>query len=317
MEILFGYDEGELIGNNVTILMDTVIAGMHDDIVASHVKSGQKKLMGNKRLLNGKHKQGNLFKTNIHLGELVETTASTVLIRFIAFFTPPEIDNEPTDVEAVPEVNADAIVDDDIEWSDEESPSPSPSPSPAKSSSSRIHFSHTKTTGTGHILSTASINHHLENLTSTTSDKISSILAFPLSSSTRTRLGFSERGDKSEKADHDASNPETSSPRTPGGSRIRTTSLLKSRTLSTDYMWLEEIDIENISDQGTLSSFPSLPFFLLLSVWFSLIYPITSFFFVIRSLSPAPFQSSLSSLPTALSHPCFPSTCHLLCLAIF
>ena len=126
MEELFGYKENDLVGNNVKILMEYEMGKVHDEIMAAHVKlssstpgsSTKNLLRGEKRVVTGKNKQGAVFKINIQLGEVLEAMETTSLIRFIAFFTPIAPSTEQK-VEKYSALN-DMIVDDGIEWSDQE-----------------------------------------------------------------------------------------------------------------------------------------------------------------------------------------------------
>ena len=117
---MFGYSkEDELIGQNVKILMETTIANMHDGLMSNHAKTGQRKLIGKKRNVNGKNKQGKLFKTCIQLGETMEIINKKSQARLVAIFTEPTVEED--NISDREENDPDVIKNnEDIDWDDDE-----------------------------------------------------------------------------------------------------------------------------------------------------------------------------------------------------
>ena len=76
-ESIFGYTEAEVMGKNVNILMPPPYKEAHDDYIASHVATGQAKVIGIGRIVSGLRKNGEIFP--MHLGV---TEASTPEGRF-------------------------------------------------------------------------------------------------------------------------------------------------------------------------------------------------------------------------------------------
>jgi PAS domain S-box-containing protein len=64
-EVLFGYAESELIGNNVSMLMPEPHRGNHDGYLHSHITTGVKKIIGIGRDVEGLRKNGDLFPMHL------------------------------------------------------------------------------------------------------------------------------------------------------------------------------------------------------------------------------------------------------------
>lgn len=69
-EQIFGYQESEVLGKNVSLLMPSPYAEHHDQYLKRYFKTGQKRLIGVTRQLKGKRKDGSVFPLEISLGEL-------------------------------------------------------------------------------------------------------------------------------------------------------------------------------------------------------------------------------------------------------
>jgi PAS domain S-box-containing protein len=64
-EKLFGYAPTELLGQNIKVLMPEPYAGRHDGYISHHLKTGEKRIIGIGRDVEGRHKDGSIFP--IHL----------------------------------------------------------------------------------------------------------------------------------------------------------------------------------------------------------------------------------------------------------
>ncbi|TWU21458.1 Sensor protein FixL [Novipirellula galeiformis] len=68
--VMFGYDESEIIGQNVSRLMPPSFATRHDDHLASYLQTGEKKIIGIGRELVGQRKDGTVFPMKIAVSEV-------------------------------------------------------------------------------------------------------------------------------------------------------------------------------------------------------------------------------------------------------
>ena len=57
-EKLFGYAPTELLGQNIKILMPEPHAGRHDGYISHHLTTGEKRIIGIGRDVEGRHKDG-------------------------------------------------------------------------------------------------------------------------------------------------------------------------------------------------------------------------------------------------------------------
>lgn len=62
---LFQYDADELIGQSVNVLMPTALADLHDGFMAHHVKTGEKRIIGVGRDVEGQRKDKSIFPLHI------------------------------------------------------------------------------------------------------------------------------------------------------------------------------------------------------------------------------------------------------------
>lgn len=67
----FGWNEQELLGNNVNILMPEDVAEKHDGYLQRYLETGVKKVLAEKRILTAKHKDGTHFPVEVHVKELL------------------------------------------------------------------------------------------------------------------------------------------------------------------------------------------------------------------------------------------------------
>lgn len=69
-EEIFGYKAEEVIGSNIKMLMPEQEAGEHDSYLSDYLKTGKKKVIGNRLEMNGRRKDGTLFPIDISVAEV-------------------------------------------------------------------------------------------------------------------------------------------------------------------------------------------------------------------------------------------------------
>lgn len=69
---LFGYETGELIGANVSVLMPEPDRSAHDGYLRHYLDTGESKILGNGREVTARRKDGSLFPVLLTLGESIE-----------------------------------------------------------------------------------------------------------------------------------------------------------------------------------------------------------------------------------------------------
>lgn len=69
---LFGYQQKELIGSNVSVLMPEPDRSAHDGYLRNYLTTGESKILGNGREVTARRKDGSLFPVLLTLGESVE-----------------------------------------------------------------------------------------------------------------------------------------------------------------------------------------------------------------------------------------------------
>jgi two-component system, LuxR family, sensor kinase FixL len=68
-ENLFGYRENEIIGQNVSMLMPSPHREVHDGYIARYIRTGEKRIMGTGRVVEGLRRDGSLFPMELAIGE--------------------------------------------------------------------------------------------------------------------------------------------------------------------------------------------------------------------------------------------------------
>lgn len=66
---MFGYTEAEAVGQNVSLLMPEPDRSRHDAYIKHHLDTGEKKIIGVGRAVNGRRRDGHVFPLHLSVGE--------------------------------------------------------------------------------------------------------------------------------------------------------------------------------------------------------------------------------------------------------
>lgn len=68
-ERMFGYAEAEMLGRNVSTLMPEPDRSRHDGYISHHLRTGERRIIGVGRAINGLRRDGTLFPVHLSVGE--------------------------------------------------------------------------------------------------------------------------------------------------------------------------------------------------------------------------------------------------------
>ena len=68
-ESLFGYSEAEVLGSNVSMLMPSPHREAHDGYLRRYLQTGEKRIIGIGRVVEGQRRDGTLFPMELSVGE--------------------------------------------------------------------------------------------------------------------------------------------------------------------------------------------------------------------------------------------------------
>ena len=68
-EKMFGYSEREIVGENVSSLMPSPDRERHDSYLERYMRTGERKIIGIGRITTARHRNGNTFPIDLHIGE--------------------------------------------------------------------------------------------------------------------------------------------------------------------------------------------------------------------------------------------------------
>ncbi len=70
---MFGYEPGELLGENVRVLMPEPDRSSHDDYIRHHLRTGRTRIIGRGREVTAQRKDGTLFPAHLSVGRVRDT----------------------------------------------------------------------------------------------------------------------------------------------------------------------------------------------------------------------------------------------------
>jgi two-component system, LuxR family, sensor kinase FixL len=89
---LFGYSEADMLGRNVSFLMPEPRASAHDGYISHYLRTGEERIIGTGRIVQGKRSDGSVFPMELYIGE-AEADGHRVFTGFVKDLT-ERISNE-------------------------------------------------------------------------------------------------------------------------------------------------------------------------------------------------------------------------------
>jgi len=80
---IFGWTRGEFIGQNISMVCDDQHAGVHNLYLSRYLRTGVKRVIGRKRELTGKKKDGTLFPVELGVSEILANTGEIFFCGFL------------------------------------------------------------------------------------------------------------------------------------------------------------------------------------------------------------------------------------------
>ena len=86
-ERLFGYQEGEVLGRNVSLLAPSPHREAHDGYLAHYLATGERRIIGIGRVVSGHRRDGSIFPMELSVGEVVTQGGHRLFTGFIRDLT--------------------------------------------------------------------------------------------------------------------------------------------------------------------------------------------------------------------------------------
>ncbi len=85
-ERVFGYPSGEIVGQNVSLLMPEQYGRAHDGFVEHYLRTGERRIIGIGRIVLGRRKDGSTFPMELQIGE-VKIAGAHLFVGFVRDLT--------------------------------------------------------------------------------------------------------------------------------------------------------------------------------------------------------------------------------------
>jgi len=85
-ERVFGYPAGEIVGQNVSVLMPEQYARAHDGFIDHYIRTGERRIIGIGRIVLGRRKDGSTFPMELQIGE-VKSAGAHLFVGFVRDLT--------------------------------------------------------------------------------------------------------------------------------------------------------------------------------------------------------------------------------------
>lgn len=86
-ERLFGYEESDVLGRNVSLLASSPHREVHDGYLARYLATGERRIIGVGRVVSGRRRDGSIFPMELAVGEVVKDDGHRVFTGFIRDLT--------------------------------------------------------------------------------------------------------------------------------------------------------------------------------------------------------------------------------------